>query len=429
VTEIKGTELESHAAWTIKHKPKTLLEVVGNKETIQKLEDWIKSWDEGTPKKHAALLFGPPGVGKTVTVEALAHDLNMELVEKNASDYRTHEAIKKFAGLASQYGTLFSKKRLILLDEIDGITGSEDRGGVQAITEVIKTSSCPIVLIANNPYDPRFATLRSYCLLLEFKKVPARDIVTHLRRICDREGIKVEDQALKFIAQRSDGDVRSAVNDLQALAQGKNILTYDDVSWIAYRDRKDLIFNILRLILYSKTCEGAKTAVDMADVDLDMLFEWIYENVPYHFNDPRDLTKAMDALAMADIYRGQLRATQDWKLTRYIVDFMTAGVAMSRQYSKPSGWTPFHFPERIKWLSTTRQERDMRTAIGLKVKKKCHISSFRAIKEFLPYLRIIFRNNAEMAAKIAKWLELDSDMIEYLAGNKKRTMEILKRIE
>ncbi|MDH5623571.1 MAG: AAA family ATPase, partial [Candidatus Bathyarchaeota archaeon] len=96
-----------YAAWTQKHKPRTVSEIVGNSEAIEKFTEWVKSWDKRVPKKRAAFLYGPPGVGKTVCIEALANDLKMEFVEKNASDYRTAEAIQRFAGLASQYGTLF----------------------------------------------------------------------------------------------------------------------------------------------------------------------------------------------------------------------------------------------------------------------------------------------------------------------------------
>jgi replication factor C large subunit len=156
--------------WTVKHKPKSLKEVVGNKEAIQKFIEWIKSWDEGIPKRKAAFLYGPPGVGKTVTVEALTNDFKMELIEKNASDYRTEEAVKRFAGLASQYGSLFGTKRVILFDELDGLTGTADKGGVKAMIEVIQMAQCPIVLIANNAFDPRFTPLRNLCLLIEFKK-------------------------------------------------------------------------------------------------------------------------------------------------------------------------------------------------------------------------------------------------------------------
>lgn len=414
-----------YAAWTVKHKPKSLAEIVGNAEAIQKFIDWIRSWEKAVPKKRAAFLYGPPGIGKTVTVEALANDYGMEFVEKNASDYRTEEAINRFAGLASQYGSLFGAKRIILLDELDGLTGTSDRGGVKAITDVVKTAQCPIVLIANNAYDPRFSNLRIYCLLIEFKKPATGEVAKHLKRICEREGIQGDENALKFIAQRSGGDVRSAMNDLQALGQGKKKLTYEDVSWLGYRDRQDSIFSVLRMILYGKTCASAKQASNMADVDNDMLFEWIYENVPAHFSDPHDLANAMEALAMADVYRGRIRATQDWGLMRYVIDYMTAGVAMARKNTRTSGWIPFKFPGRIQMLSRSKAERAMRLRVGTKIKRKNHISAVRASREFIPYLKIIFKNNADMAAGLAKWLDLDSEMVEYLAGSEEKAKTII----
>jgi replication factor C large subunit len=413
-----------YAAWAVKHKPKSTAGIVGNTEAIKTFSDWINSWSKGVPKKRAAFLYGSPGVGKTVTVEALANDLHMELVEKNASDYRTEDAINRFAGLASQYGSLFGVKRMVLLDELDGLTGNADKGGVKAITEIVKTAKCPVVLIANNAYDPRFRNLRNYCLLIAFKKPPAGGIMKHLKHICEREEVQADENALKFIAQRSAGDVRSAVNDLQALAQGKKRLTYDDVSWLGYRDRQENIFNVLKMVIYGRTSWGAKQAVDMADVDIDMLFEWIYENVPAHFTDPHDLAQAMDALSMADVYRGRIRSTRDWSFTRYVIDYMTAGVAMARQNSKIHGWTPFKFPSRIMMLSRSKAERAMQSRIGFKIRRKCHISAARASKEVLPYLKIIFKNNTNMAAGIAKWLNLDADMVAYLVGNKEKAKTI-----
>jgi replication factor C large subunit len=416
-----------YAAWTQKHKPRTVSEIVGNTKSIKEFTEWVRSWDKRVPKKRAVFLYGPPGVGKTVCVEALANDLQMELVEKNASDYRTAGAIQRFAGLASQYGTLFGGNRLILLDELDGITGAADKGGVRAVTEIVKETQCPVVLIANNAYDPRFRTLRKYCLLIEFKKPTVREVVKHLKKVCVGEGIDAEEEVLKFVAERSGRDVRSAVNDLQALAQGKKQLIYEDVAWLAARDRKDVIFNVLRTIIYSKDSREAKRALDAADMDPDMLFQWIYENVPYHLTDPHDLTKAMDALSLADIYRKRIRSTQNWSLLRYVLDFMTAGVTVARERTKPSGWIPFRFPGRLQWLSRTKSERTLQSAIGMKIRRRCHISSVRAVKEVLPYVRIIFESNPEMAAGISKWLDLDETMIEYLAGNKKQTKAIITK--
>jgi len=415
-----------YGAWTVEHKPQSLKEIIGNADAIKQFTDWLASWSKGAPKKRCVFIYGPPGIGKTATVEAVANDYKMEYVEKNASDYRTEEAINRFAGLASQYGSLFGEKRIILLDELDGLTGTADRGGVKAITDIAKSAKCPLVLIANSAYDPRFTNLRNYCLLIEFKKPATGDVAKLLMQICDKEGILADEDAIKFIAQRSGGDVRSAVNDLQALGQGKRKLTYEDVSWLGYRDRQDTIFNVLRMIFYGKTSSSAKRAMDMSDVDADMLFEWIYENAPAHFTDPHDLVNVMEALATADVYRGRIRATQNWSLMRYVVDFMTAGVAMARQNTKVSGWIPFRFPTRIQMLSRSKAERAAQLSIGVKIKRRCHMSAVRASKDVLPYLKIIFKNNAEMAAGLAKWLDLDQEMVEYVTGNEEKTKEIVR---
>ena len=77
-------------------------------------------------------------------------------------------------------------------------------------------------------------------------------------------------------------------------------------------------------------------------------------------------------------------------------------------------------------LSRSKAERAMRLKIGRKVKRKCHISAVRASKEILPYLRIIFKNNAEMAAGLAKWLDLDVEMVGYLAGSNKNAEAIVE---
>jgi replication factor C large subunit len=262
--------------------------------------------------------------------------------------------------------------------------------------------------------------------LIEFRKPAIGEVARRLKSIGEDEGIQADEAALKFIAQRSGGDVRSAVNDLQALGQDKEKLTYDDVSWQGYRDRQDSIFSVLRMILYGKTCASAKQAVNMVDVDTDMLFEWIYENVPAHLTDPHDLADAMNALSIADVYRGRIRSTQDWGFMRYMIDYMTAGVALARKNTKTSGWIPFKFPERIQMLSRSRAERAMRSSIGVKVKRRGHISARRASSEVIPYLKIIFKNNAEMALGLARWLDLEPEMVEYLVGSEEKAESIIR---
>jgi replication factor C large subunit len=403
--------------WTSRYKPQTITEVVGNQDAKDKILKWVHEWDEKTPKKRALLLYGPPGTGKTVIAEALANDLGMELVQSNASNDRTAEAVQKFAGTASRYSTLFGKKRLILFDEIDGIAGTADRGGLRVIADIVKTTGSPIILTANNAYDPRFSALREHCQLIEFKKLTRTDIESHLRKICRCEGIEADADALKLIAERASGDLRSAINDLQALAQGRKKLTHNNVAWLSTRDRKEAIFKVLGDIFYARNILDARRAVDAADVDPDMLLEWIYENVPHQIKDPRELATTMEMLAFADMYRGRIRTTQNWELLRYFLDFMTAGVAVSWSH-KTSGWVPFRFPTRIMSMSQSRAEREMLTTIGLKIGRRCHMSSNFAAKEVIPYLRVIFQNNEEIRTGLARWFDLDEDMVNYLVAER-----------
>ncbi|RLI38215.1 replication factor C large subunit [Candidatus Bathyarchaeota archaeon] len=414
----------AYQVWTVKHRPRTLAEVVGNEEAKAKLLSWAKAWKEGcVPEKKAAFLYGPPGTGKTVAVQALANDLGFELIETNASDFRTAEQIERLVGPAASAGSLFGKPRMILFDELDGITGTADTGGLSAIMKLIDRARCPIVLIANNPWDPRFRPLREKCLMIEFKRVGVRDIMKVLQRICEREGIVAERQALAFLAKRAGGDVRSAIMDLQAAAEGKKRLTYQDVAWLGARDRKKEIFRVLGNVFHAETCARALSATKEADVDLDMLFEWIYENVPRAYKSPEEVAKAMDALSRADLFRGRIIRTQDWGLGRYVSTFMTAGVAMAKR-SKP-GFVRFSFPERIRYLARGRSERELQNAIARAIKRRCHTSAKEAKEKIMPYLRFIFQNNPRMAAGLAKWLDLDEEAIRYLAADARKAREIL----
>lgn len=418
------------AAWTSKYKPQSLKDVVGNEEVQAKFVQWLGLWKTGIPAQRATFLHGPPGVGKTVTVECSASDFGFELVEKNASDYRTEEKIRRFAGLASQYSGFFGKRRIILLDEMDGVHGTVDRGAIPAITRIIKDTRVPIVLTANNFWDRRFAAFRNkkQILILEFKKPPAREVLKHLKKIVLQEEIAAEEEALKFIVNRNQGDVRAAVNDLQALAQGKTKLTYDDVSWLAHRDRKEIIFSVLRQTVYGKNCETARRSIEAADVDLDMFFEWIYENAPHHLNAASDLSKAMAALASADTYRARIRRTRNWKLLPYMIDHMTAGVAMAREKSKSSGWIPFRFPQRMRMLSTTRGARRMKKDIGRKIGRRLHMSSGASQRDILPFLRIIFEENPRMAAGLSEGFRLSEEEVVFVAGGKRKGNAVLKVI-
>ncbi|MEM2739285.1 MAG: replication factor C large subunit [Candidatus Bathyarchaeia archaeon] len=402
--------------WIIKYRPKRIEEVVGNDDSKKKLIDWIESWVKGKPIRKAALLYGPAGVGKTSLVEAVAKTYGYDLVELNASDQRSETIIKRIVGVAASQGTLTGSatRRIILLDEVDGMS-EEDRGGLKAILDVLEKSRQPIVLTANDAWDPKLAPLRSVCFMIEFKRLKQWEVVRKLRDICLKEGIEADKEALEFIAKRSEGDLRSAINDLQTIAQGRRKINIDDVGWLPYRNRIEPIFDVLSIVFNAKTISTARRALSLIDIDPDMIFEWIYENLPSQLTDPRDLAVAMENLARADLIRTRVKLFQRWDLLAFATEIMSGGVAVAREATKPR-WTPFHFPERIKLLSSIKEEREIIDSIASKIASRCLTSKRTVISDIIPYILFMLRSNLDYGVKLLRSYDLTSSEIEFLKG-------------
>jgi replication factor C large subunit len=404
--------------WTIKYKPKTSKDVAGNKPAIEKLREWIESWSKGRPSKAAVLLYGPAGVGKTSVTEALARERGWDLVEINASDKRSGEILSKIAGLASTQSTLFSKGRLILLDEVDGINLRADQAAVTTILQIIKETKYPLILTANDPWDPKIRPLREACLQIELKRIGVRDGVPLLRNILGQEGIKANEDALKLIIDRDRGDIRSILNDMQLLSNKSATLTVDDVDLLSGRDRTESIFEVLRVIFNSRTTASARRALSISDIDQEMLFQWIFENAPYQIPKPKELQEAMSALAESDLYFGRIRKTQSWHLLSYALDLMTAGVAVAKQ-TPPSGWVPMRFPQKISSMSRTRAIRDVRKKAAASIGLKSHVSTRRSPQLYFPLLRFIHEHNPKEFERIATSLDAKEELDDLVSSELK----------
>jgi len=146
---------------------------------------------------------------------------------------------------------LQKRGKITLFDEVDGISGKGDKGGIGAIIQVIKKAKCPVFLTANNIYQLKLRNLRRYCLEVRLKKLSESAITSYLIDICDNEGIEVDSKALLMIARNSDGDLRTAINDLQAMSVGKNCLTTQNID-VYQRDRQLETFEALRRFFTAK---------------------------------------------------------------------------------------------------------------------------------------------------------------------------------
>src|SRR3989338_1710107 len=114
--------------FTEKYSPKTIKGIVGQDESLKQLSDFVVNYQK--QKKKAAFIYGPTGSGKTCSAHAIGKGLNLEIIEVNASDFRNADGINSILGGALRQQSLFSVGKLILVDEVDGLAGNPDRGGV-----------------------------------------------------------------------------------------------------------------------------------------------------------------------------------------------------------------------------------------------------------------------------------------------------------
>lgn len=371
--------------WTEKYAPEKISEVVGQKKAVEKFLNWLRTWKPG---KKAALLFGPAGVGKTCVVEALTKERGLEIIELNASDYRTASQIKEVIGQSMKQMSLFKKSKLFLIDEIDGLAGRIDRGGTTEIIKIIKESRYPIVLTANNPYNMKLRSLRPYCLLIKFGKVYYWDIIKRLDLICQKEGLKCDKEVLRQLAKRSAGDLRSAINDLESLAREKTEIKLDDLESLGMREKETSIFDALKMIFKTKTALAAKLSIQSVDKDFDEIFLWIEQNIINEYEKPEEIAKAYNMLSRADLFRQRIKIRQNWKFQKYMIDLMTAGVALSKKemYRK---FSRYEYPDKIKFLGRTKFKRKEDKEKLVKLSKNLHCSVKKVREEFLPYFKVL----------------------------------------
>ena len=373
--------------WTEKYRPKSLKEFVNQKEALEKFLAWIKKWKPGS---KALLFYGPPGVGKTALLQAYATEKGLDLIEMNASDYRSAQQIHEVLGQSMKQRSLFGRGKIFLLDEIDGIVGTEDRGGVGEIIKIIQESSFPLILTANNPWEPKLRALREYCQLVEFKKIYVFDVEKRLAEICKKERIAVEKDVLRELARMCGGDLRAAINDLETVARGKRKIVLSDLEVLGYRETERSVFDALKIVFKSKSALAAKLSISNVDKDPEEIFWWIENNIAREYEDPEEIAKAYDALSKADIFRQWVVSRQDWRLKGYMIDIMTGGVAIAKKemYRK---FTKYQYPSKIAMLGQTKLERKEEKEKLLELSRQLHCSTRKIRKDFLPFLRIIFK--------------------------------------
>jgi replication factor C large subunit len=416
---------KDHLEWTEKYRPTRLREVVGNEKAIAELSEWADAIKQEKSKK-AAILLGPAGCGKTSAAYALASEKGWEVIELNASDKRSAGVIKGIVGPASSSTTFSHTTRLIILDEADNLHGNEDRGGTRAITELVKKSAQPIILTANDKYGIAPGLLRT-CKVIAFQRIKPGTVFRVLKRISENAGLAIEDSALIRLAKSAQGDLRSAINDLQALSMAESNLERIGEQDIVTgdRDREEDIFDVLKLLFGAEgyDLQTALSTLYSLDKTPEESILWVYKNFSYEYDD-ESFSHGLQYLSRADLFLGRVRQREDYRFWRYASGLMAGSVLSAKelQEERSGGWErrkPRYF--QSPWFRAKLPEGEARKSGPLQdelAKKIAHYSKVpRSYALFfaLPFLPIFFVDDRK-AAEITASLRLEVTEIAFLLG-------------
>lgn len=369
-----------------KYRPLKISEYIGQKDSVNSFLKWMKEWKPG----RAVIFHGPPGVGKTSLVYAFASENSLDLIETNASNLRSSKELKEKIKSSVSQRSLMKRGKIFLFDEIDGISGYEDKGGVREMINIIENTQHPIVLIANDPYKKKLIELRNKANLISFKKLTVWDVMKKLQSIVDVEKVSVDREHIRSIAKKSEGDLRSAINDLEVIYRSSKA-TAEEVLHLGLREREVSIFNALKEIFKTDSARKARDVIGNVNKDPDEIFWWIENNIVNEYEDPQEVASAFEMLSRADVLRNRIHSKQNWKLLAYVIDLMTGGVAVSKKapYKK---FSRYQYPQNIMIMARTKKFRALEKEILTRMGKELHCSKRKVRWEFLPYLKIISKS-------------------------------------
>tara|TARA_Y100000310_G_scaffold338703_1_gene429173 strand:+ start:1249 stop:2448 length:1200 start_codon:yes stop_codon:yes gene_type:complete len=391
-----------------KYIPDTPNNIIGQDKQIKELQDYISNYN--SQRYKALLLHGPTGSGKTSSILAIANQLNLEIVELNASDYRKPDQIELKVGNALKQQSLFSKGKLILIDDIDGLSGTKDRGGVKAILKLVETSIFPIIFTAINIFQDKLKPLAKKSKKIEFSMLDSNSIYQILKSICDKEKIDYDEEGIKSLSYISSGDARSAINDLESLSSNK--ITQESTKELGDRNRKDTMHNALNKIFKTTKISTSINSFENVDEDMDKQLLWLDENLPHEYKQPEDLANAYDSLSKADIFKRRIRRRQYFRFMVYINAFLTAGVSTSKKQKYP---TPQNYKESKRilkmWIANMKQSK--KKSIATKISEKSHSSQNQILKTLIPHIKLMSRDK-EFKENLIQEFELDDSEVSWL---------------
>lgn len=414
--------------WTDKYRPQAPGELVGNQQAARQLRQWLGKWDawhlrrtekapwgRGNPGAKAALLSGPPGIGKTSAATLVAASMGYEVMELNASDTRNKGTLKDkvtevvtmqvldFGGGGAGGGR---RRRVVVMDEVDGISGNSDRGGIQELVEIIKKSKTPIICICNDRDHQRMRTLANYCYDIRFLRPTGQEIARRAAEVAAREGMRADPAALAQIAEEGGGDVRQVLNVLQMWKQRSDTVGTQEVGERMRGIEKDRVLRLsaaeaaaMQLRRQPPTSFSDRFNAFFVDYDIVPLlvqqqYLRVWEGRAREMGrqlraDPKKgaelasrVALSAEAVSDADVAAFHVRARQRWNL---LTTYAALNVRVGRKGPGVPGLVPF--PEWLGKNSTATKSRRLLNEIATHTRAATRCGSLGMRLDYMSALR------------------------------------------
>lgn len=384
--------------WSEKYRPQSISDMVGNEESRSAVFEWVAKWKKGT---KPLLLVGPPGIGKTTMAFLVAKQFGFDMIGLNASDVRSksrlNEILTPVLSNVSVLGT-----PMIFVDEVDGIHGRGDYGGVAALVEVLKEPTVPIILAANSDSGDKMKNVKKAVKTVSFKKIPPRLLRVYLENILRKEGAKLSPGSLIKVIDKSRGDIRSMINLTQSHVTGFNPQTETTFENIDVEDGVNAFFK-------AKSVDEARGILYSMQIDPREKINAFYSSIITSSLDNETFAKCMGIISDADILYGKIIRTQNWRLLRYLNDILIKLYRNDDRIRYAQYNLSWPLLNRIRWDGAKIK------SLSSVFAKKLHVSSSAFVTFGLPFVLFCIKN---------KFLELELE--ETFGDIIEKEIELLK---
>lgn len=361
--------------WSEKYRPQSLMDMIGNEEARAAFVEWFGKWKKGT---KPLLLVGPPGIGKTTLANLAAKQFGYDMISLNASDVRNKQQIQEILSPVLGNASLLGSP-MIFVDEVDGVHGRADFGGVEALLDILKEPTVPIILAANSESSDKMKSIKKATKAIYLKPLPPRLMQLYLQRILQKEDAKLSPGSLVKLVMESRGDIRSMINSAQALVTGFEPQSEKSFEILDIEEGVNSFFKAnslaeARLVLYSLR------------IDPREKIDAFYSSIISSGITQDQMQQMLQVISEADILYGRIIRTQEWRLLRYL-DAILVGL-----YKKdlPVRYSRFN----LSWPLLNRLRWDGKSikSLATNMTKILHVSKSTFATFYFPFILFLVQN-------------------------------------